>query len=315
MRFDRRSPHRTIVSARVLAAIAVGAWLFAAACTTDSTLLDTDIAADTDSAEQDPTLSTTAPPSTTSTTALTSESSDELVVCAGTELQLSALQDLEPLESRPEIEEAVKAFLKSGEGDFWPQDGWQVVTISDAEVYVILLQTEEQVREDAESREIEVTFDEGFGDGIDDSILFSGQNVELDDGIWRWAGSVSSDDCELESALPPNLNRVEWTLDPASPAPTAESTTVNLLATERECVSGQPMGDRLLPPTVVETDEAVLITMAATPPPGDAFNCPGNPPQPVAIELASPLGDRKLLEGSTTAGRISDYVGHAFDLS
>ena len=228
---------------------------------------------------------------------------------------MSALQDLEPLESRPEVDEAVNEFLQSGEGGFWPQDGWQVVTISNSEVYVIVLQTEEQAREDAEARDLEVSFDQGFGDGIDDSILFSAQNVELTEGSWRWAGSVSGEGCELESVLPSNLNRVEWILDPASPDPISDSTTVNLLATERECASGQPMGDRLLPPTVVETDEAVLITMAATPPPGDAFTCQGNPSQPVTVNLASALGDRELLEGSTTAGRISDYVSQAFDLS
>ena len=314
MKLHRRLPNHSTVSARVLVLIAFGACLLAAGCGPDATLVGTDIAADSEPSEQDPTSSTATAAGATPTNPQASGSSEELVVCAGTELPLSALQELEPLESRPEVEEAINGFLESGEGGFWPQDGWQMVTISDTEVYVIVLQTEEQVRQDAEARDLAVSFDEGFGDGIDDAILFSGQNVELTDGTWRWAGSVSSEDCELESVLPPNLHRVEWALDPASPAPTADSATVELLATERECASGQPMGDRLLPPTVVETDDAILITMAATPPDGDTFECQGNPSQPVTVDLAAPLGDRELVEGSTTAGRISDYVGQAFDL-
>ncbi len=239
----------------------------------------------------------------------------EIVVCAGTEIPLGALDFLEPMSSRPEVQAAVGEFLESGEGAFWPQDGWQVATISDTEVYVMILQTEAQVRQDAEARQVDVMFDEGFGDGVDDTIMFSAHNVELADGQWRWAGSVSGEDCVLESTIPEGMNHVEWMLDPEAPAPTPDSVTVNLLATERECVSGQSMGDRLQAPTVVETEDAVLISMLAEPPDGDAFDCPGNPPQVVVVDLPSPLGGRQLLEGATTAGRISDYVGDAFGIA
>mgnify|MGYP006924550998 CR=1 FL=1 len=315
MKPDRTSVHGTTVGVRILIAVASGVWLIAAGCGADTTSVDTKVAADADSEEQITTSPTsTLASTTTASTTTTADPSEELVVCSGTELPLSALQDLEPLEARPEIEEVVNEFLESDEGDFRPQAGWQVVTISDSEVYVIVLQTEQQVLEDAEARDLEVSFDQGFGDGIDDSIQFSAQSVKLSDETWRWVGSVSGEDCELE-VVPPDVNRVKWVLDPSFPAPTADSTTLNLLATERECASGQPMDDRLLPPTVVEDDEAVLITMTATPPSGDAFTCPYNPAQLVAITLASPLGDRELLDGSTTAGRISDYVGQAFDLS
>ncbi len=238
----------------------------------------------------------------------------DIVVCSNTALPINALNDLEPLTSRPEIEAAVNVFLESGEGNFWAQEGWQVVTISDTEVYVIVLQTEAQIKQDAEDRDVEVFFDDGFGDGIDDTINFSAHNVEFADGQWRWAGSVSGEDCELETVVPEGLNRVEWELDPSAPLD-ATSATINLLATERECASGQAMGDRLLPPTVVETDDAVLISMLATPPPGDAFTCQGNPSQPVSIELSAPLGDREVVDGTTTAGRLSDYVGDVFGLN
>lgn len=239
---------------------------------------------------------------------------DDLVVCAGIQLPLRALQALEPMSSRPEVAAAVNSFLESGEGDFWPQESWQIVTISETEVYVIVVQTEAQVLQNVEDRELEVFFDDGFGDGTDDSIMFSAHDVELVDGTWRWAGSVSGEDCELETVVPAGLNRVEWELDPDSPVPTADSTSLNLWATERECAGGQPMGDRLLAPTVVETNDAILIAMAATRAPGEAFTCQGNPPQLITVDLSSPLGNRELLEGSTTAGRLSDHVGEAFGL-
>lgn len=235
---------------------------------------------------------------------------DDQVVCSGTQLPLLALQTLEPMAARPEIETAVNSFLQTGEGEFWPQDGWQIVTISGAEVFVILLQTEADARQDTESRDLEVTFDDRTGD----SIRFASHDVELVDGSWRWAGSVSGEDCILESVVPEGFNRVDWKLDPDSSAPTADSTSLRLWATERECASGQPMGDRLLPPEVVETDTAVLIAMVASPAPDDVLLCPDNPPQPVAVDLAAPLGDRELLDGSATAGRLSDHVGEIFGL-
>ncbi|MEM9654274.1 MAG: hypothetical protein AAGA65_19430 [Actinomycetota bacterium] len=239
---------------------------------------------------------------------------EELVVCAGTSLPLSALQSLEPMSSRPEIEAAVNVFLETGEGDFWPQDGWQIVTISESEVYVIVLQTEASARRVAEERELEVFFDEGFGDGIDDTILFSAHNVTREDTTWGWRGSVSGEDCVLESVVPDGFNRVDWEPDPGSAAPGPGTERLDLLATERECTGGQQMGDRLQPPTVVETADAVLISMVATPPEGDAFTCQGNPSTPVTVNLSSPLGDRELLDGATTAGRLSDYVGETFGL-
>lgn len=239
----------------------------------------------------------------------------DLVVCVGTELPLGALQNLEPLASLPEIEAAVIPFLESGEGQFWPQEGWQVATISETAVFVMLLQTEAQTLQDVEERGVDVMFDPGFGDGVDDSLMFAAHDVELVDGVWEWAGSVAGDDCELETVVPDGFHRVEWILDPDAAAPTAESMNVQLLATERECASGQPMGDRLQAPFVIETAEAVLISMVAEPPSGDAFDCQGNPSQMVVVDLPSPLGDRELLEGSTTAGRISDYVGEAFGIA
>ena len=56
------------------------------------------------------------------------------------------------------------------------------------------------------------------------------------------------------------------------------------------------MGDRLLGPQVVETDDEVRIVFASIPLIGDQ-NCPGNPPAAVTVVLDQPLGDRELLDG------------------
>lgn len=238
------------------------------------------------------------------------------VMCRGWVFPLNALDDLVPLESRPEIDAVVRSFLDSEEGAFWAQEGWQVVTVSDTEALVVVLQTEAQIREELESNErLGVSFDAGFGDGVDDTIQMSLQSAELVDGTWEWDGSSSGEDCELETPVPKGLNRVEWELNPDAPAPGPESTSIDLLATERDCVSGEAMGDRFRDPVVLETDTAVLISMTATPPSGDSVTCPGNPSRPVTIELATPLGDRELRDGSMTAGRISEYVGEIFGIT
>lgn len=261
---------------------------------------------------------TTAPPDSIDATDSSSSQNiepdriaDDFVTCAGWALTIGSLDTIEPLANRPEIAEAVSSFLESGEGDFWPQVGWQVITVSETEALVVVLQTEAQVVAQLEGVD-GVEVDESFGDG--DTLTLSIQGAELRDGSWQWTGSSAGEDCELETPRAEGLNTVEWEIDPDGSPLTPESTTIDLLATERECVSGEPMGDRFRAPMVVETDSAVLITMTADPQDVDVANCPGNPSRPVTIELAAPLGDRELLEGSTTTGRLSDFIGHAFEL-
>ena len=239
---------------------------------------------------------------------------DQVVSCSGRAFPLGALENLTPLQDLPEVEAAIDEFLSSGEGDFWPQDGWHVVDVSETALLAIILQSEAQVRQDAEERGVGATFDDGFGDGIDDTISLSLQSVDFVEGSWRWSGSSSGEDCVLETLLPEGFGRVEWELESEAPAPNAASTTLNLSATEQDCVSGQAMGERLQPAWVTETETTVFITLAAIPPEGDAFDCPGNPSQSVTVELASPLGDREVVDGQQTAGRLSDYVGETFGL-
>ena len=234
---------------------------------------------------------------------------EDLVTCSGWSFTLSSLETIEPLAERPEIAEAVSPFLDSEEGDFWPQEGWQVITVSDELALVVVLQTEQQVRD-----QLEGVDGVSVEDGIDDSISLSLQSAELRDGMWQWVGSSSGVDCELETPAPEGLNRVSWQVDPDGPEVTADSTMIQLLASEVECVSGEAMGDRFNEPVVVETETQVLITMTATQPEGDFFDCSGNPYESVEIALAAPLGDRELRDGSMNIGRLSDFIGDVFGI-
>jgi len=125
---------------------------------------------------------------------------------------------------------------------------------------------------------------------------------------WKWEGSSLDDNCNLRTALPVGLGEVEWRLDPAFPSPDADTSVVHLLATERECASGEPMGDRLVGPQVVETDESVLIAFAATLQDGDEV-CPGNPEAAVSVELPAPLGERTLRDGRLITTDLTELIG------
>ena len=72
---------------------------------------------------------------------------------------------------------------------------------------------------------------------------------------------------------------------------------MTMLATELSCASGQPPGERLQAPVVVETSTTVTITLLV----GRLGNadCQSNPAVPVVVRLTSPLGSRTLLDGST----------------
>jgi hypothetical protein len=183
------------------------------------------------------------------------------------------------------VVEAIEPFLSSEEGQFWPQEDWQVLHETDDEVLIVHVEP------------VEVP-------GI------SFMTIAREGDGWRWAGSSMRSDCELTTRIPSGLNRVEWRLDPASPLDSA-ATIINVLATELECASGQPMGERLLDPEVVITAEAVFLAFAAQPDGEEYHNCQGNPEQRVSVELPEPLGDRDVRDGLRVGGFLSDYLGAA----
>jgi hypothetical protein len=58
----------------------------------------------------------------------------------------------------------------------------------------------------------------------------------------------------------------------------------------------------------VITDTDVRMVFAAEPPPGDAFQCQGNPETPYTVELPEPLGDREIIEAMTIGISLEDYL-------
>lgn len=205
---------------------------------------------------------------------------------AGPTFPVAALDEIRPLAGSglDKVEAAARWFLDGEEGQSWPQEDWLI--LHEAEDRVLLTHLEE-LEPESQVSFIEVT------------------NV---DGEWKWDGARTGGPCPLRTSILETLNEVEWRIDSAAEPLTPASTTVAVLVTERNCVGGQPMGDRLLGPEIVMTESAVLLAFAAEPPPGDAHECPGNPEQPVVVELPEPLGDREVLDGLAVMGNLEDYL-------
>ena len=208
---------------------------------------------------------------------------DLLVACpSGPAFPLSALDEIVPLEEGDPggVAEAIGPFLDSGEGEFWPQDGWLILHQTDTGVLLV----------------------HGGSEGV------SFMQVTMTLGEWRWSGSQGGGPCPLQYTVPAGLNTIDWRLDPATAVPNADDDMVAVILTERECVSGQEIGDRLLGPQVVMTDAQVFIAFAADPPEGDFFDCQGNPDTPHMVVLPEPLGDRELVEGLDAGLDLEDYL-------
>jgi hypothetical protein len=194
---------------------------------------------------------------------------------------ISALDEIVPVDlADPGIGQALTTFLEGEEGSFWPQEGWVVLHQTESEALVVTLGDEGPVF-------VTTTFE---------------------DEEWVWSGAQGGRPCPLEFAVPEGINSVDWRLDPARPAPEPDSGTIAVILNERPCVSGQEIGDRLLGPQVVMTDTQVFIAFAAERPPGDTFDCPGNPETPFVVELPEPLGDRELIEGLQVGFDLEDYL-------
>jgi hypothetical protein len=88
-----------------------------------------------------------------------------------------------------------------------------------------------------------------------------------------------------------------WTIVPGQEI-NAATQTFMVDVTELACASGKSMGDRLRAPIIAYEPDRVIVTLTVEPLPEDQ-DCPGNPPTRIRLELAEPLGDRKLFDGGT----------------
>ncbi len=200
--------------------------------------------------------------------------SDTAVECGGIGFTLGAIQPLLPLVDFPELQSTIDDAVGSDEFSFVP-DGleWWLLELTDESASVI----------------------------SPNGSSFTLVPLELTRAGWAVSGLSGASDCDVRRVLPPGLNSVEWELDPAFPAPDSESTALHVLVTELGCASGRTMGDQLLGPQVVETDDVVRVAFAVIPPEGSAQACPGNPPAAVTVELDSPLGNREIRDGLVIA--------------
>lgn len=85
-----------------------------------------------------------------------------------------------------------------------------------------------------------------------------------------------------------------WEL--ANPDAAPSGTDVELAVSEINCSSEPLSQDRLQPPEVVETTDAVTVTVWITDPEGDVQTCAAGPPVMVTVHLDGPLGGRSLLD-------------------
>jgi len=175
--------------------------------------------------------------------------------------------------------EPITEFLQTGEGDFWPQAGYWVLDNTSTSLLLAHIGPNQSV-----------------------TILGSASSG----GEWQTTELTSGQRCPISVPLPPGLGEVSWRIDPTNP-PIAASTTVELLATGQTCSSGQPMGDRLEPPQVEVTPDAMYVLLVATDPVGDQ-ECPGNPEEFVEVDFGEPLGDRQIINARQAGGLITDYL-------
>lgn len=149
-----------------------------------------------------------------------------------------------------------------------PEDGWFVLAIHDSSAI----------------------FGHGAGSPMTAAFL---TRKDAEDG-WRFDGWTIS--CRPTVSLPPGLGHVRLELDPSRPRPAPDDTVIHLQVTERACVSGQAMGERLRGPQLRETEDEIMIAFAVALL-VEPSTCPGNPSEAVTIELAGPVGSRPIRNG------------------
>ena len=163
-------------------------------------------------------------------------------------------------------EEALEEFEASSE--WWDSLAWRIA--SETETTLVLLGVDE-----VEGRYGDVAF-------------------EMVDGEWRATGWG---DCRIEPIIE-GYGVASFELDPANP-PVDTSREVAIMATERDCANGQIPDGREVRTSVTETGDEIRILVLVEPISGGA-TCPSNPAFPVRILLTGPLGDRVIVDESTT---------------
>lgn len=123
----------------------------------------------------------------------------------------------------------------------------------------------------------------------------TGQVVYLEQEGDGWRSSGWGDCWGLAPVLEPQRQWVRvYSVTRTDPLSTRLIATVG----EVECTGARDPRPYLLEPTIVETADTVLVSWTSKAVVGGA-TCPGNPSVSQTLELAAPLGDRVLRDGST----------------
>lgn len=131
-----------------------------------------------------------------------------------------------------------------------------------------------------------------FGTG-DPPVLRGYVVLQRDGNSWNYSQSGSG--CTVKPYRP-DRTMARWGLDPNRPAPSPDSTSVDLIVNDQSCAGGVGPDERLDDPVVEVATGTVTITFTSRPPSGDQ-TCPSHPPAPRRVELPEPLGDRELRDG------------------
>ena len=209
---------------------------------------------------------------------------DMLVTACEITVPFAALNDIEPLVDADQggIQEAIEPFLANEEGAFWPQEDWLLLFRDELRAIIV---------------------------NVSEPDVFASMQVEMVDGDWRWSGSsLGEAGCPLKFAKPDDLNEVVWRFDESKPDPDQDSASLHLILNERNCTGGIEIGDRLVGPQLVMTEDHVSVAFAAEPPPGEFFECPGNPELAYELELPDRLGDRLIRQDSKLGVALEDFL-------
>ncbi len=120
-------------------------------------------------------------------------------------------------------------------------------------------------------------------------------DVALSGGAWR----TTNGECWPRVVLEEGLQRAHWVLGTVGD----DATQLVLLVTEYECAGGQPAGERVQAPVIVETDHDVTITFSIEPI-GGIQDCIGGAATLYRVTLGAPLGQRVLQDGSYFPPRV-----------
>ncbi len=113
------------------------------------------------------------------------------------------------------------------------------------------------------------------------------------DGEWRPEGWGQ---CRVEVGAE-GYGNAHWIFD-RHIAPDPESNALEIEIMEQACANGKAPFDREIVPVIIESDDAVSITVLVESIGGDV-TCPSNPWHSVVVSLGAALGDRSVFDGAS----------------